>query len=150
LIEGTVSVVGDFNDWQPGVTTFGGRGSIYSATVEVERDRLYGFRYITEAGEWIDYEWGDGQTRDDQGVPIGVVDLTSTEAPLTMRSRGWVATLSTLDGATARTSLPISQGFPWSTMRGGWSPSRGRPATSPWETARMRSSIRRTARRRRH
>ena len=80
LIQGTVSVVGDFNDWLPGVTTFGGRGSIHSATVEVERDRLYGFRYITEAGEWIDYEWGDGQTRDDEGVLIGVVDLTSTEA----------------------------------------------------------------------
>ena len=77
LMQGTVSVVGDFNDWQPGVTTFRGRGSVRSATVEVERGRRYAFRYVTEAGEWIDDEEIDGYERNDEGVLTGVVDLTS-------------------------------------------------------------------------
>jgi 1,4-alpha-glucan branching enzyme len=76
-MQGTVSVVGDFNDWQPGVTTFRGRGSIRSATVEVERGRRYAFRYVTEAGEWIDDEESDGYERNEEGVLTGVVDLTS-------------------------------------------------------------------------
>jgi 1,4-alpha-glucan branching enzyme len=75
LMQGKVSVVGDFNDWQPGVTTFRGRGSIRSATVQVERGRRYAFRYVTEAGEWIDDQESDANEPSGEGVPTGVVDL---------------------------------------------------------------------------
>ena len=80
LMQGTVSVVGDFNEWQPGVTTFRGRGSIRTATVEVEPGRRYAFRYLTEAGEWIDDENSDGYERNDEGVLTGVIDLRANGA----------------------------------------------------------------------
>ena len=77
LMEGTVSVIGDFNDSQPGVTTFGGRGSMRSAAVEVAPGRRYRFRYVTEAGKHLNEVESDGQERDDQGTLSAVVDLTS-------------------------------------------------------------------------
>ena len=77
LMQGTVSVVGDFNDWQPEVTTFQGRGSIRSAIVEVQPGRRYAFRYVTSAGDWIDEAESDAHERNDVGVLTGVVDLTS-------------------------------------------------------------------------
>ena len=80
FMQGTVSVVGDFNDWQAGVTTFRGRGSIRSATVEVEPGRRYAFRYVTSAGDWIDVEESDDYERNDEGILTGVVDLTSNGA----------------------------------------------------------------------
>ncbi len=49
-MEGAVSVVSDFNDWQPGVKTLGGRGSIRSATVELALGRRYSFGYISLEG----------------------------------------------------------------------------------------------------
>ena len=82
FMQGMVSVVGDFNDWQAGVTTFRGRGSIRSATVEVESGRRYAFRYVTEAGQWIDDESSDSYERDDQGFLSGGGDLTSNVAGL--------------------------------------------------------------------
>ena len=75
-MEGTVSVVGDFNDWQPGVTTFGGRGSMRSATVDVVPGRRYRFRYVTEAGKSLDEQESDGREPDDQGIIGAVIDLT--------------------------------------------------------------------------
>jgi hypothetical protein len=80
LMQGTVSVVGDFNDWQPEVTTFQGRGSIRAATVEVQPGRRYAFGYVTSAGDWIDEQESDGYERNGEGVLTGVVDLTSNGA----------------------------------------------------------------------
>ena len=80
LMFGTVSVVGDFNDWQPGVTTFRGRGSVRSAIVEVEPGRRYAFRYLADGGSWFDEAEPDDYARNHQGVLNGVVDLTSAPA----------------------------------------------------------------------
>lgn len=77
---GTVSVVGDFNDWQPGVTPFRGRGSVRSAIVEVEPGRRYAFRYVADGGNWFNDADSDDYAPSHHGVLNGVVDLISTGA----------------------------------------------------------------------
>lgn len=52
--EGAVSVVGNFNDWKPGVHVLGGRGKIRSVSVEVPADYIAVFRYLGEGGRWFD------------------------------------------------------------------------------------------------
>ncbi len=74
---GAVSVVGDFNEWRPGVTTFSGRGSVRSASVEVESGRRYAFRYLADGGQWFDDDESDDHELTPGGVTNGVVDLTS-------------------------------------------------------------------------
>jgi 1,4-alpha-glucan branching enzyme len=75
---GTVSVVGDFNDWQSGVTPFRGRGSVRSAMVEVEPGRRYS--YLADGGTWFNDAESDDYAPNHQGVLDGVVDLISTGA----------------------------------------------------------------------
>ncbi|HEX2118089.1 MAG TPA: isoamylase early set domain-containing protein [Acidimicrobiales bacterium] len=74
---GTVSVVGDFNGWEPGVTVFQGRGSMRTATVDVEPGRRYGFRYFSEGGGWFDDDDADEYEPSELGTRNGVIDLTS-------------------------------------------------------------------------
>lgn len=52
--EGAVSVVGNFNDWTPGVHVLGGRGKTRSVSVEVPADYIAVFRYLGEGGRWFD------------------------------------------------------------------------------------------------
>jgi len=73
---GTVSVVGDFNDWQPGVTTFQGRGSTRTAFVDARAGRRYRFRYLGDGGYWFDDDAADDYERNEQGEAVGVVDLS--------------------------------------------------------------------------
>jgi len=48
-----VSVVGDFNDWDPRALRTRRRGAARSASIEVLPGR-YAFRYVTTDGEWFD------------------------------------------------------------------------------------------------
>ncbi|MGW1892305.1 isoamylase early set domain-containing protein [Streptomyces sp. NPDC002004] len=58
---GTVSVVGDFNDWEPGVHTLARRSDgMRAVTVSLPVNRHMGFRYLGEGGNWFDEEGADG------------------------------------------------------------------------------------------
>ncbi len=52
---GRVSVVGDFNDWTPGVHTLVKRSNgTRSVKVPVKPGESYRFRYLAEGGVWFD------------------------------------------------------------------------------------------------
>ncbi len=51
---GTISVVGNFNDWTPGVTVLARRGATQSASVVVAADYIAVFRYLGENDFWFD------------------------------------------------------------------------------------------------
>jgi 1,4-alpha-glucan branching enzyme len=52
---GRVSVVGDFNDWTPGVHTLARRSNgTRSVRVTVSPGASYRFRYLGEGGQWFD------------------------------------------------------------------------------------------------
>ncbi len=64
--EGRVSVVGDFNDWTPGVHTLVRRSNgTRSVRVTVAPGTAYRFRYLGEGGYWFDDP--DVEVRDDAG-----------------------------------------------------------------------------------
>jgi 1,4-alpha-glucan branching enzyme len=52
---GRVSVVGDFNDWTPGVHTLVKRSNgTRSVRIPVKPGESYRFRYLAEGGVWFD------------------------------------------------------------------------------------------------
>ena len=52
---GPVSVVGDFNDWRPGVHTLRRRSNgTRSVRVPVQAGSTYRFRYLGDNGHWFD------------------------------------------------------------------------------------------------
>lgn len=54
-LTGKVSVVGDFNDWTPGVHTLVRRSNgTRSVKVAVAPGAAYRFRYLAEGGLWFD------------------------------------------------------------------------------------------------
>ena len=62
---GNVSVVGDFNGWKPGETPLtNGKDGCLSATIRLDKDGKYAFRYLSEERGWFneddahDHEWG--------------------------------------------------------------------------------------------
>lgn len=68
---GTVSVVGDFNDWTPGRTVLAKRANgTRSASVTLPAGSRVRFRYLGENGHWFD------DTEADRDGDAGVIDLT--------------------------------------------------------------------------
>jgi len=67
---GRVSVVGDFNDWTPGVHTMIKRANgMRSVAVTVPTGTVTRFRYLGENGRWFDDPDADARDRED-GVLI--------------------------------------------------------------------------------
>jgi hypothetical protein len=62
LADGVVSVVGDWNGWQPGRHTFvPRRDGSRSVSVTLRTGRTYRFRYLADGGHWFDDEHADGR-----------------------------------------------------------------------------------------
>ena len=62
---GRVSVVGDFNDWTPGVHTLVRRSNgTRSVRVAVEPGSSFRFRYLGENGRWFDDPDADARDND--------------------------------------------------------------------------------------
>ena len=69
--DGAVSVVGDFNDWDPYAHPLRLRSNrTRSAAVTVPAGSTLHFRYLAEGGRWFDDETVSGH--DGQGVSITV------------------------------------------------------------------------------
>jgi len=69
--EGAVSVVGDFNGWDPYAHPLRKRGNgARSATVDVPAGSTLHFRYLAEGGVWFDDETAGA--RDAQGARLTV------------------------------------------------------------------------------
>jgi len=57
---GQISVVGDFNGWDPAANPFGKRSNnTFSASVTVGSGSRHSFRYIAEDGHWVNDEGAD-------------------------------------------------------------------------------------------
>ena len=68
---GAVSVVGDFNDWNPFAHPLRRRtNGTRSAAVTVQAGRMLHFRYLAEGGVWFDDE--TAPTRNGEGASIAV------------------------------------------------------------------------------
>ena len=66
-----MSVVGDFNDWNPFVHPLRRRANgTRSAAVTVQVGSMLHFRYLAEGGEWFDDE--TARAGDGQGASIAV------------------------------------------------------------------------------
>lgn len=69
------SVVGDFNDWQPGVHPLEETDGEYRAVLLLPRGRRYRFRYLAD-GRWFNDEAADAYEPNDHGGHDSVLDLT--------------------------------------------------------------------------
>mgnify|MGYP001160191378 FL=1 len=70
-----VSVVGDFNDWDPHVNPLRKRGSVRRASVVLDAGRSYRFRYLDDAGRWHDDPAADRVADSASGGTDCVIDL---------------------------------------------------------------------------
>lgn len=69
-----VSVVGDFNSWDPSATPLIKRNNnTRSATVALEPGKRYSFRYYTEDGQWFNDEEPDAFAPSEHGAQNCVV-----------------------------------------------------------------------------
>ena len=58
--QAAMSVVGDFNDWQPGATKMVKRNNgTCSVSLVLDPGQRYGFRYFLEDGTWVNDEAAD-------------------------------------------------------------------------------------------
>ncbi|GAA2250536.1 MULTISPECIES: isoamylase early set domain-containing protein [Kitasatospora] len=58
---GETSVVGDFNDWTPGIHTFGMRpDGTRAVTVAMSPGERHAFRYLAHGDYWFDDQGADG------------------------------------------------------------------------------------------
>jgi 1,4-alpha-glucan branching enzyme len=73
VVTGTVSVVGDFNNWTPGTHVLRRRSNgTYSAAINVSPGTTLRFRYLGENGHWFDDP--DADYVDSQGSVVKVQD----------------------------------------------------------------------------
>ena len=71
-----VSVVGDFNDWDPVATPLARRAETLRASVVLDAGRRYAFRYLADGGRWFNDDEADDYQGNDFGGSDSVVDLT--------------------------------------------------------------------------
>jgi 1,4-alpha-glucan branching enzyme len=123
-----ISVVGDFNGWDPHATpmTAGADVGLLSAVVELPVGQRHNFRYLAAGDRWFNDEAADDYVPNGHGGHDSVVDLTYVDAAT-----------DPADPATARTPAPQS---PRATRRTGRSASQRQntaPAPEPPDQARL-------------
>lgn len=79
--DGTLCVVGDFNDWDPTVTPMAPGGEGYEAKVTVDAGRRYAFRYLSGDGAWFNDEAAHTYEPGPFGSDNSVIDVTGPPAP---------------------------------------------------------------------
>jgi 1,4-alpha-glucan branching enzyme len=72
-----LTVVGDFNGWDPGANPMEHHDGSYTATIALERGR-YRFRYLSEDGSWFNDDAADAYEDNEHGGHDSVLDLTDT------------------------------------------------------------------------
>ena len=77
---GPTSVVGDFNGWDPTVTTMSTTGQYRAASVIVQHGSRYAFRYLDHDAGWFNDEAADAYEPNGFGDDNCVVDLTGPRA----------------------------------------------------------------------
>jgi 1,4-alpha-glucan branching enzyme len=71
-----VSVVGDFNDWDPVATPLVRRRGVLRASVVLEPGHRYAFRYFADGGRWFNDDEADDYQGNDFGGSDSVLDLS--------------------------------------------------------------------------
>lgn len=71
-----ISVVGDFNDWDPAATPLARRGKTLRASVLLDAGRRHAFRYLADGGRWFNDDEADDYQGNGFGGSDSVVDLT--------------------------------------------------------------------------
>ena len=71
-----VSVVGDFNDWDPVATPLARRRGMLRASVLLHAGHRYAFRYLADGGRWFNDDEADDYQGNGFGGSDSVVDLT--------------------------------------------------------------------------
>lgn len=71
-----VSVVGDFNDWDPGANPLRKRGSNWQTSVVFASGERYAFRYLDVDGRWHDEPAADDIEINEHGTANCILDLT--------------------------------------------------------------------------
>ena len=71
-----VSVVGDFNDWDPVANPLARRRGMLRASVVLDPGRRYAFRYLADGGRWFNDDEADDYQGNDFGGSDSVLDLT--------------------------------------------------------------------------
>lgn len=73
-----ISVVGDFNGWDPTVTPMehNQAKARWETTIELEAGRRYRFRYLVDGRRWLNDWQADGYVRNQDRMHDSIVDLT--------------------------------------------------------------------------
>ena len=73
-VAANVSVVGDFNDWDPGAHPFRLRSNgTRSVTLTLPAGERFAFRYLDETGQWFDDDSADAFEPNGIGGKNGVI-----------------------------------------------------------------------------
>jgi len=70
-----VTLVGDFNDWDPTVAPMVAAAGRRTATVILPPGRRHAFRYLSERGQWLNDEDADAYEPNEFGVDNSILDL---------------------------------------------------------------------------
>ncbi|MCC5951327.1 MAG: isoamylase early set domain-containing protein [Acidimicrobiia bacterium] len=78
-LDDKVSVVGDFNDWDPLATPLRKKGPVRTASVVVQPGAVYRFRYLDSRGHWFDDPGADAIWPGPHGGTESIIDLRDDE-----------------------------------------------------------------------
>ena len=82
-----VSVVGDFNGWDPTADPLRKRGSSRSTSVVLDPGSAYAFRYLDAAGRWHDDPSADDVRFNENGTTDCIIDLRDRDPHSALKRR---------------------------------------------------------------